>query len=187
VQLPQRGGNPNQRVRRRQRYSLHKIGDGDPILGAGIPDTGRQACIGRRLHAGEVTCHIAGAGIDPQQVCRSSHDKRKARFDPGRSVRSWMSSNSLTPKVSFRPRVTAALFSCGIISLDITQVSDCRPVLSLASLHLYLACFLRVRLAVGGPVILEAGGSCCPSLRGRGYNLIYESSRFCAIRGRGVR
>src|SRR5260370_506064 len=136
---------------------------------------------------------------------------RKARFEPGRSVRQRMSSNSATPKVSFRPRVTAALFSCGIIGLlwnwiagqqsklmttpdrwgaagllgaelptaaqrrnvriaqdwslsDITRVSGRRPVLSLASLHLYLACFLCVRLTGRGPVIFEARGGCCASL-----------------------
>jgi hypothetical protein len=48
---------------------------------------------------------------------------------------------------------------------DITRVSGRRPVLSLASLHLYLACLLRVRLPGPGPVILRSGGSCCPVLR----------------------
>src|SRR6202035_4014553 len=90
---------------------------------------------------------------------------RKARFEPGRSVKSRMSSNSVTPKVSFRPRVTAALLSCGIISSDddITRVSGRGPDLSLFYIHLYLACFLCIRLPGRGTVILKTEGVDVPS------------------------
>ena len=63
--------------------SLHKIGDGDPILGAGVPDTRRQACFGRRLHAGELTRHVAGTRVDAQQVRRSSYDDAKGPVGAG--------------------------------------------------------------------------------------------------------
>jgi hypothetical protein len=40
---------------------------------------------------------------------------------------------------------------------DINRVSGRRPVLRLASLHLYRACFLCVRSPVRGPIILRSG------------------------------
>jgi len=36
MQCPQRIGHPNQRFRHRKGYSLHKIGDGKPFVGANI-------------------------------------------------------------------------------------------------------------------------------------------------------
>jgi hypothetical protein len=42
-----------------------------------------DTCIGRCLHAGEVTFHIAGARVDPQQVCRSPHDNAKGPVRAG--------------------------------------------------------------------------------------------------------
>src|SRR5260221_13979661 len=88
-----------------------------------------------------------------------------------------MTSNSVTPKVSFRPRVTAAPISGGIIGpplvldfarlpgrnqnrsigpfSDYDRVSVRRPVLSGSSRHLYLVLFLCVRLLAGRPVIVE--------------------------------
>ena len=56
--------------------------------------------------------------------CLDARFGKAGRFEPGRSVRSRMSSNLVTPKVSFRPRVTAALFSCGIISLLWYELRD---------------------------------------------------------------
>src|SRR5580698_2565199 len=44
---------------------------------------------------------------------------RKTRLEPGRSVKSRMSSNAVTPKASLRPRVAAAIFSCGIIKCSV--------------------------------------------------------------------
>src|SRR5437899_3326604 len=54
--------------------------------------------------------------------------------------------------------------ACRALS-DISRVPGREPVFSLASSHLYPACFLCVRLPGRGPVILEAGESCCPFLR----------------------
>src|SRR5205823_12257654 len=57
------------------------------------------------------------------------------------------------PSVAIRVRIP---FS------DITGVLGRSPILSLASLRLYLACFLCVRLPGRKAVILNSGGSCCP-------------------------
>ena len=119
MQGPQGGGDPNQRVPRRRTCSLDKIGNGNTILEAGVPDKRRQAGIGRGSHAGEVACRITRTRINPQQVCRSSDDAPRGPVRAGRSVRSRMSSNSVAPKASFRPRVTTARFSCGIIRLRV--------------------------------------------------------------------
>src|SRR5215467_5490668 len=83
VQGPQRGGYATQRIRCRKGYRLHKIGDGDPIFRAGVPDARSESGFGRRVHAAEVTCHIARARVDPQQVRRSSHDDAEGPVGAG--------------------------------------------------------------------------------------------------------
>ena len=118
MQGPQRGGHPNQRVRYWKGYSLHKIGDGDPIFDAGVPDTRRQTRFGRRLHAGEVARRIVGAHDDPQQVWGSSHDDAKDVRRSAAALGQLADVFELCDTESLvQPRVTAALFSCGIISL----------------------------------------------------------------------
>src|SRR5579872_1214517 len=82
MQRPQRGGYANQRLGEWEGYGFHEIGDGNPIFYAGVPDTRRQTCFGRGVHACVVARGIAGTRADLQQEWRSPHDDAK---DEGRS------------------------------------------------------------------------------------------------------
>ena len=62
-----------------------------------------------------MTCHIAGARVDPQQVCSASHDNAKGPVRAGPlsqvvDVFEFGDTESLV-----QAEVTAAFFSCGII------------------------------------------------------------------------
>src|SRR5579863_4672975 len=82
MQRPQQSGQPDACLRYRERHSLHKIFDGNPIFDARVPDAWRHACFSRRLHAGVVARRIVSARADFQQIWRSAHDDAK---DQGRS------------------------------------------------------------------------------------------------------